>query len=339
VSLAGLRPWLQARSGVDDLAIDEGTRPARNGMSNDTLIVRAAWAEGRARREGSFVVRRSPDGSSVYMSYDLEAQYRTMEALQDQPVPVPRLVGYEHDAEVLGRPFYVMHRVEGDAPPDVPPFTMEGWVLEASASDQRVLCESSIEMLGHLHRMAIDDLAIGHLPQGFARLLADAETWLEWAAEGRPYPILEATLQWLKANQPPTEGTNSLNWGDARPGNMLYRDFRPVCILDWEMASVGPAEVDLGWWLLLDRHHTEGIGFARLPGYPREEEIVASWEQSVGRAARDVFYFQVFAGLRFGIIVLRDCRRAIEQGRELPSWNTDADNTVTRLLAQMLRLS
>ena len=43
-----------------------------------------------------------------------------------------------------------------------------------------------------------------------------------------------------------------LNWGDARIGNMLYVDFEPVAVLDWEMATVGPREVDLAWMIFLD---------------------------------------------------------------------------------------
>ena len=42
-----------------------------------------------------------------------------------------------------------------------------------------------------------------------------------------------------------------MNWGDARVGNTLYRDFTPVAVLDWEMATVGPREVDLAWMIFL----------------------------------------------------------------------------------------
>ena len=42
-----------------------------------------------------------------------------------------------------------------------------------------------------------------------------------------------------------------LNWGDARVGNILYRDFAPIAVLDWEMATVGPREVDLAWMIFL----------------------------------------------------------------------------------------
>ena len=38
-----------------------------------------------------------------------------------------------------------------------------------------------------------------------------------------------------------------LSWGDSRIGNVLYEDFRPVAVLDWEMATVGPRALDVSW--------------------------------------------------------------------------------------------
>ena len=65
---------------------------------------------------------------------------------------------------------------------------------------------------------------------------------------------------------------------------------------------------------------------------------VEMWEQVAGRTARDVFYYDVFAGFRFGIIVLRASRRLIELG-QLPAEQTfERVNGATTLLAQMLEL-
>ena len=50
--------------------------------------------------------------------------------------------------------------------------------------------------------------------------------------------------------RPATEPPASLCWGDARIGNMLFHDDRSVAsVLDWEMATIGPAEMDLAWYL------------------------------------------------------------------------------------------
>ena len=44
---------------------------------------------------------------------------------------------------------------------------------------------------------------------------------------------------------PSDEGEAVLSWGDSRIGNMMFDGFDPVAVLDWEMAGVGPRELDV----------------------------------------------------------------------------------------------
>ena len=45
--------------------------------------------------------------------------------------------------------------------------------------------------------------------------------------------------------------------------------------------------------------------FPRLPGLPSYEATVAQWEQVSGFSARDYGYYQIFAGMRYGLILSR----------------------------------
>jgi aminoglycoside phosphotransferase (APT) family kinase protein len=324
-----LGAWLGRALGVDDLRIETSNAPPRNGASNDTLMVRTS--------HGGFVVRTPPTGPSLYDTYDLAGQYRTMAALAGTDVPVPSLVGYEPDPSVLGAPFYVMAEMDGEAPPDLPPFTKTGWVLELPPEDQAALYERSIVMLARVHRLDAAALDVGHLAGSFDDQLVRAERWFRWAVEDRDNPVLEATLGWLHRHRP-AAGPVGLCWGDARIGNMLYRGLEPVAVLDWEMAAVGPPEVDLGWWLFLNRHHTDGLGVPRLPGFPDDDTTVAMWSDAFGRPAADVFYYDVFAGFRFGIIVGRAARQRIAAGTLPEDQSFERVNGATTLLASMLDL-
>ena len=69
-------------------------------------------------------------------------------------------------------------------------------------------------------------------------------------AKAATYPLIERTFDWLDAHAP-RRLRPVFNWGDSRIGNMLWRDFEPVAVLDWEMATVGPREIDLAWMIFL----------------------------------------------------------------------------------------
>jgi aminoglycoside phosphotransferase (APT) family kinase protein len=334
--------WLEKALGAADLVIEGTSGAALNGASNDTTMLRASWLAGGSPQSGGFVVRRPPTGASLYHRYDLAGQYATMRTLADTGVPVPPLVGYEPDASLLGAPFYVMGEVAGDAPPDLPPYTQIGWVLGLSAAEQSRMYEASIEMLARIHRLDSSRLDLRHVGPGtgygsFHEQLDSARRWYEWAVTGVPNPVLDATLAWLLEHEP-APGEEGLNWGDARVGNMLYTDLAPVCVLDWEMAAIGPPEVDLGWWLFMYRFHTRGMENPTLPGFPDDATTVAMWEAAVGRPARDVHYYDVFGGFRFGIIVLRAARRMVEAGALPPDQSFERINGATLLLADLLGL-
>ena len=97
----------------------------------------------------------------------------------------------------------------------------------------------------------------------------------------------------------------SFNWGDARIGNILFRDFAPVAVLDWEMATLGPPEADLAWWLVFNRIHISGRGLAGPAGFPSEAEAVEQYEADTGWPVRDLRYYQVWAALRAGLLLFR----------------------------------
>jgi aminoglycoside phosphotransferase (APT) family kinase protein len=336
--------WLRRALSARTLEIVGEGRPPTNGSSNETVIVDTRYVSaGGVTHDESFVIRRPPRGWPLYQHYDLLRQYRTMLTLLGTDVPVPQVCGIELDPEVIGEPFYLMLKIEGRTPPDRPPFTEGGWLLDATAAEQAELYASSIEMLARVNRLdpgslGVDFLRTGEAATGFEEQLLAAERWFRWAADGQPQPVLDATLAWLHAHRPKDPPPEGLNWGDARIGNMLYDGFRPVGVLDWEMAGLGPAEVDLGWWLFLNRHHSIGLGLPMLPGFPDDATAVAMYEEALGRRTRDVFYCDVFGGFRFGIVVLRAVQGAISAGR-MPADSTYGQvNGATTLLAQMLDL-
>lgn len=120
----------------------------------------------------------------------------------------------------------------------------------------------------------------------------------EWVrGDGPTIPLIDRGFEWLRENWPEESLSgvgrpiDVVSWGDSRPGNVIYRDFEPVALLDWEMASVGPRELDLGWIIFLHRFFQDLAEVATLPGLPdfcKREDIAAEYAALTGHHAADL---------------------------------------------------
>ncbi len=89
-----------------------------------------------------------------------------------------------------------------------------------------------------------------------------------------------------------------LLWGDVRLGNLVFDQERRVrAVLDWDLASIGPAEMDLGWHFGLESM-MESLFGCRVEGFPRRDETIARYEEASGRALTDLDWHEVFALVR-----------------------------------------
>jgi aminoglycoside phosphotransferase (APT) family kinase protein len=298
-----------------------------NGMSSETILLTARWGEDEQR----LVARVAPtaDDVPVFSSYRLDHQFELMRLVDElTDVPVPRVRWIDTTGDVLGTPFFLMDRVEGDVPPDVMPYTFGGnWFADAAPERQRELQDTTVEVLAKLH--AIPDAAQrfsflaevdppGDTP--LRRHFGWLKDWYEFAVPdiGRS-PLVEQALQWLETHFP-TEvaaSTPVLTWGDSRVGNVLYQDFRPVAVLDWEMATVGPRELDVSWIIFAHMVFQELAGLAGLPGLPdvlREADVRATYEQLTGATLGDLHWFYIYSAVIWCCVFMRTTARRVHFG-------------------------
>ena len=339
-----LTAWLathlpQAR----DLELSALSGPAATGFSNDTLMFDATWTEGGVARVEPYVARIKPRGYQVFPVVDVAMQYRCMELLGPTDVPVPAVSWFEADESVLDAPFFLMGKVDGDIPTDNPPYVLEGFLHDATPAQQEQLWWSGLEAMTRVHRVDWKSLGFDFLlrPEhgrpGIEQQLGYQRAFFDWAARGRPQPIAQAAWDWLIANRPDDDEV-SLCWGDARISNQIFRNFECVAVLDWEMATLANPEMDLAWWIFLERHFTEAVGLPRLPGFPGYDATIARYEQLTGRTVRHFEWYEVFAGLRFAIIMMRIAQMLVEYELMPADSDLETNNAVTQLLATMLDL-
>lgn len=312
----GADPVVTLHSGVDS-----------NGMSSETLILDAEWTEDGERRRGEYVARVAPAAHDlpVFPDYALQDQYDAMRLVGElTDVPVPTVRWMEPTGEVLGTPFFLMDRVDGVVPQDVLPYNFgDNWLHDASLEDQRRLQDHSVAVLARLHAIpdAATTFAFLEPPHEGATLLernlARTRAWYDFAVPdiGRS-PTVERALAWLEANVPETDEA-VLAWGDSRIGNMMYRDFEPVAVLDWEMAAIGPRELDVSWIVFAHQVFEAITGMLELPGMPhflREEDVVAEYERVAGTELGDLRWYHVYNGVQWAIVFMRTGARQIHFG-------------------------
>src|SRR5262249_15748084 len=142
--------------------------------------------------------------------------------------------------------------------------------------------------------------------------------------------------------------------GDCRINNQTFDDDgNVVAVFDWEMVTLADPMMDLAWWLFLDRHFHEGMpgvdadggafgsgppGMPRMEGFPTREQMLERYERLTGWRPHDIEFYEVFAGLRFAVVMMRIAALVVEF--ELLPSDTDMDrnNIVTRLLPPKLAL-
>ena len=210
--------------------------PASNGFSNETILCRTRTSANGGSTEKRLVVRVAPTKHLLFMDAEFDTQYRVMRTLADGAtgIPLPPLGWYEEDPQYLGVPFFIMDHVEGQVPSDNLPYTLDGWVIEATPEQQRTMWWSGIDALAAVHRTDWRALGLDWLGDprrgrpGIEQQMSYYREFLDWAAKGSPQPTLEATWKWLVDHQPAEEGDVVISWGDSRIGNIIWRRLQ-VC--------------------------------------------------------------------------------------------------------------
>ncbi len=297
----GLAGWIAANPDVvrtivggagNGGAVGEGPRlvelsHAQGGQANETILVDVG-----GDRPGMVV--RLPPLEPTFPEYDLAPQALVQNTVAAAGVPAPSPAVVVTDPEWIGSSFLAMPRVEGDIPGPAPFF--DPYVRDAGPALQRVMHDQLIDVVADIHSVdwaadGVEALLPGvQLRDALQRWVA----YVEWSSDGDALPALEQALDWC-ARHVPAERAPVLLWGDVRMGNLVFDSGRRVtAVLDWDLASLGPREMDLGWHVGLESMMETLFG-GRLPGFPGAGETIERYERRTGYEVRDLAWHEVFA--------------------------------------------
>ena len=232
-----------------NLALSDFVHSA-GGWSHEIYVFFATWNEdGRAMRQG-FCLRKDPGSGLLRELSSLREQFRVIKALEATSVPTPKAYWYEEDPSILGGPFFVMEKVEGEVPN---PWSRAGKQFYAGAAKRGKLPRSFVEALASLHNLdwrgaGLDFIGVPGDGKDFAlREIAKWESLIDQSIR-KPEPVLIELLMWLKANAPETWRLAFVH-GAYRTGNLIIKDDAIAAIIDWELQVIGDPMYDVAYVL------------------------------------------------------------------------------------------
>jgi aminoglycoside phosphotransferase (APT) family kinase protein len=314
------------RAFLDERMLGAGAleaEPVGEGHSNVTYALRRDGAE--------LVLRRPPRGPLPPSAHDVLREARVMTALNGR-ARVPQVLAICDDPSLIGAPFYVMERVEGEVITGALPPALD------AIEDRRRIGEELVDALVELH--AVDWRSAGL--EGFGKPTGYLERQLRrflglWEHNRtRDIPAVESVAAWLRDHLPES-GPATIVHGDYRLGNTMFAPDPPArltAIFDWEMATIGDPLADLGYLatMWIDREDPptmfELSKVTRGEGFLRRDELIARYEERSGRSMTDIRWYRTLALWKSIVFMEGNYKRAVTGATDDPYLKDFGDGVV-----------
>lgn len=288
--------WAEAELGLHGARIE---KKLTGGNSNLTQLV--------VHDEGKFVIRSAPTSTispKAHLGVQREAAF--MSALAGH-APVPKVLCWGEDTEILGYPFAAIEFIDGVAITEKLPESYDN--VEALNSLGLQLANA----LGTIACAPWQDIGLAEMgrPDNFLR--RQIERWLK-VRESQPVrdlPEIKRLGGWLLDNLP-QDGPVGVFHGDYHLDNTLCHPDRPelLAVIDWEMGTIGDPLADLGLLLMFwGPRSVSPPSFAHVQAVTRKEgvinrrELTKAWARVSGIEPRNLEFYLCFAFWRLAAIV------------------------------------
>ncbi|HKV54110.1 MAG TPA: phosphotransferase family protein [Candidatus Binataceae bacterium] len=285
------------------------TLPGHAGFSYSFVLERSS----PLAPSGKLVLRLAPPNVKIAGPADIVRQAKIMASFAGTVVPVPPIYWYGDEPQFFARPYFVVGFLEGVKLADAP----------FPADHMGRLARKGVETLAALHALPWQPRrdAFGDpfpLAEEMKRLdyLLDRPT-LDPAVVARAPELRERLRATL-----PTDARLGCVHGDFQWSNVLFDSERPIALIDWEIASIGPTLIDLGW-LSFFADADSWVETAETRVRPLSpEEIFETYARAAAFpvSAGEVRWFRAFAGYRFGVITCFNLMLHRRGKRDDPHW-------------------
>jgi len=282
----------------------EGLRRLAGGASREIWSVDLTLDRPAGAERLPLVLRRDPPGR-VGDGGDRGVERAVLAAAFAAGLPVPRPRWGSVDPAVLGSPFFLMDRIEGETLP-------RRLLRDARYGAAREGMAAALgRILAGIHALDLARPELAGLPRpppdrppARAEVERTAESIRSLAVE--PHPVLDLAERWLLAHAPEPPRITLVH-GDYRVGNVVFDETGVRAILDWELVHVGDPIEDLGW--LCTRAWRFG---SPLPagGVGTREALVEAYQEVAGarvdRAA--LRFWEAFGSFKLALVFIMQSR-------------------------------
>jgi len=279
-------------------------KPLAGGASREMFAVDVSIEGGPHAGAHALVLRRDLGGRIYEQSLERVDEFRVILAARSAGVLVPAARWLSEDPEVLGVPFFLQDRIEGET-------IGRRIVKEPLLADARAnLPAQMARELAKIHRIDTTPLAfLPRPPAGISAAVADVAS-LYGALDrfGEPHPAIELALAWLAKNAPSAAELTFVH-GDFRIGNVMVGPDGLVGVLDWEFARIGDPIEDVAWPLV--RSWRFGVDAREVGGVGDRAPYVAAYEEASGRRVdpAHVRFWEIMGNVKWAVGCMAQANR------------------------------
>ena len=288
-----------------------------HGQSNPTYLVNVG--------SRPLVLRKQPPGKLLRGAHAVDREFMCMSALGPTEVPVPKMLLFSEDAELLGTPFLVCEYVAGRF------FECARMKTASSPQERAALYGAFIKACAAIHTVDYKSAGLGGFGKEGGYVARQTKVWTSQyrAAETEPMPAMERLLEWLPQALPLDDDLTTLVHGDLRVDNMIFDADRAevIAVLDWELSTLGHPATDLALVTLpydTPDHLPKalgGYGEARAAlGVPAEQDLVDAYVEATGLSSvrTHLDYYRAFCCFRMASILQGVYKRSVSGQASAP---------------------
>jgi aminoglycoside phosphotransferase (APT) family kinase protein len=294
--------------------IISGWEELSGGACQDNIAF-VATKKSEKETESISVVLRTDKSASLLSSLPKFSEFEVATEIYKTGAKIPKPILYEKDTSILGSPFYLMERIQGNA-------NSRFLIKDPSLNLYRKngLAKDLAMNLTKIHSILPRDPNLGFSKETFELLgKTNPREYLESSIESlrttiqgisEPHPAIEIALNWLEKNYESFLCDELvLVHGDFRTGNFMVSSDGLHGILDFEFAHWGDPSEDIAWLCLRDWRF--GKIQKEVGGFADRKEFYDHYQVYSGRTVEPdrIRFWEIVGNLRWAIGSIQQAER------------------------------